>query len=357
MRVQIHDTIEGTFLLDVTRLLDDAPYTDRLTGTGESTITLRGNAQGEDLTGHEVWEKALTNGASVAIVAADNSVAFAGPIINRNYARESGQITLRCEQLRTLMPARMTFGVVNYQDGDLLIPPGTWAAAALAIIQRATAWGDIWRLPIDAPAQAPGGLFAADWRRYQILTIDDLITELEKTGAELAFRPYLTAENNLRYSTIVSGRIASGLTTVNVTATESPVKNFAWDENGSAQITGSFAGGNGTGLDMLTSWAGAMPGPRIPVRDSYKSASNVTDTDTLKAIADAALLKDRNAARQISLDLVLSEEFPLAYTTPSRELQLQVYDDPVLPDHDDLRVRVISLTGNATSSTVTPELQ
>lgn len=325
---KIHDTISGSPIIPVE--LSDVQWDRRLAGTGRAGSVIQLGDQ-EHLFDHATVEDICTTNARTLVLSDGDHVVYAGLVLGGEYERATGRLELKHVELRHIWSQRMTFGVYNYQDGDLTVSGRSHGGAVRAIVARGMQWGGIWPLPVDLPPDGVGG-FSAEWKNYQALLIEDLLQQVEKEGVEVDFRPYLTAAGNLRWETRVGSPITGATTVLNVTAPESPVVGLKVKFDGSKQLTGVFYGGNGTEADMLTAGTAGYPGPLSPVRDAFRSAKDVTDLTRLQALAAADLAANRAPIRQLSFEVVVGEALSAADVQPGSIVPLEFYGDSFMSD-------------------------
>lgn len=351
----IHAAMSGTELARVR----PAGGTWRATraGNGGGTFTYNLDDGDESLTRDDVWQMLEPNDRLVAVNDGDH-VAYLGVIGDWEYDRESRSITIAHTEYRTaIFPQRMTFGVNQYQNGDLLISNRSRNGAARAVLSRAQQWSPEWATLVDVDALPDGaGTFSLDVRRWQTFKIEDLLALIEKDGCEIYLRPYRTA-TGVRLQPVVSVRYTNGTIDLDATVDESPVIGLTYRRDGNQQVTGVLGVGNGTGSKMVTEWAGSVTGQTIPIRDVKREFKDIKDPAQLKRAAQAVYDELRNPIEQLSFGVNLDDGLSLADVQIGRVIRLETNGDAVIPDGvRDLRV--ISLAGTVENeSEVTPEVQ
>lgn len=208
-------------------------------------------------------------------------------------------------------------------------------------------------LPVDLPA-AGSGTFSREVRYWETLTAADLFDEIEKTGAEIDFRPYLTADGRLRWATSVSSRIERGTTDLTVNAEQSVVTGLTTIEDGAAQATGIIVTGKGTGADMQVRGVTSNP-YGIPAREEKREAKDVSSPILLQTQANFAMAEATDLREQWSFGVRLEGPVTPEMVQPGRVVRLDVRDDRWVLDGVYTR-RVIALAGDMTLN-VTPEVQ
>lgn len=358
----VHNTVTGDFIADLSHLLAGGSGTDQIVGFGDATIQLSGAAEVKkgQRTGAQAWAMLEPNLVEVTLATADDTgritaIMFSGVVLDVNWSDETGLIEVYAEQIRTLMQNRMTFGVFNHHEGDFKVKNVSREAAIRAILTRATEWGGNWPLPLDLPTGGAGG-FSADVSRWDITTIEDLIVQLEKYGSEVRFAPYLTSALQLRHTVTVAPRIIGATTVVSVTAPRSPLRKYTAGKNGTRQVTGTFVTGKGMGSKIPYAGAGNAAGPPIPVRDSYRAASDISDQAVLQSYATADLAADRSPRVSVAFEIVPNERYPYLLFAPSRVLTVERHKHPVLPD-DSTDYRVTQLRFDLSTDVLTPTLE
>ena len=360
--VNLANAFTGQLGTDVTHLLAGGTADDELVGLGTGTIILQGDdavAPGQ-ATGKEVYAEIITNWSLVVVTTRDDltgaviAVEFVGLVLKRNFADATGQITIYAESLRTLMAHRLTFGVANFVDGDLTITSKSIQAAVNAILTRATAWGGNWPLPLDLPTGGTGR-FTANVSRHDVTTIEELLVQVEKTGAEIRFEPYITG-TTVRHRVTVAKRIVGIETVLSLTAERTPIRNYEEEDDGTNQVSGTFATGNGQGSQRPFAYAGFAGGPPMVVRDVWLSASDITDKNVLEDYAKDHLDANRGPKQIATFDIVPSREFPASWFLPSSLLTVDVQNHRVLPDSR-RTYRILGTHHDFASSIRTPRIE
>lgn len=359
----LHDTMTGDFIGNMSHLIAGGTGTDQINSFGDATVHLSGfvkNRPGQ-WTPKQAWA-ALQGNAVTFTIATVN--AFGAPVtvvgayvlLTKHWRDATGQIEIYGEQIRTLMQHRLTFGVFNFADGDFTLTNVSRATAARAILERATAWGGWWGLPLTLPAPGGAGGFSVDVSRFDAQSIDALLTQLEKTGTEVRFQPVIGAGLSLSYTVEVAPKLTGPVTAISSTAAKSPIVDYETSEDATRQVSGTFVTGNGMGSARPYAGAGGMAGPTIPVRDSYRAASDIDSVAVLQQVADAALAADRFPRVSVAFQVVPSTAFPLEQFLPKRRLQIDRIMHPVLPDSSET-YRVLKLHFDLASDKVTPVLE
>lgn len=360
--VNLANAFTGELGTDVTHLLAGGSADDELTTLGTGTVILQGDAEVEpgQATGKEIYAEIVTNWSMLVATTRDDTtgviqaVEFVGLVISNDFDDDSGQITIYAESLRTLMATRLTFGVANFVDGDFKLTSQSIQAAVAAILTRATAWGGNWGLPLDLPTGGTGR-FSTDVLRSDITSIEDLLVQVEKSGAEIRFEPYITG-TTVRHRVKVARRLTGTETVLALMAERTPIRSYKEKKDGSRQVSGTFVTGNGQGSQRPYAWAGFAAGPPMVVRDAWRSASDITSQTVLQDYADSDLAADRAPRTLVSFDIVPSTEFPASWFVPSSLLTIDITGHRVLPDSR-RTFRVLGMHHDFASSIRTPRIE
>lgn len=351
-QLHVHDVITGARLFQVHP--SAGTWRTRINGRDESTFTFQLRDAEHPIPRSMVRDFLRANARMLVLTDGDH-VKCATVNQTPVYDRESGTVTVRGKGIRLFAEQRLTFGVANYGDGDLPIVNRSYSGAVRAIVQRMMAWGGIWPLPIDLPADGSGS-YSNDVKRWDFYLIDDLLAEVEADGVEVYFRPYLTANGDVRFQTRVASPVTIGSALhLPVSVEESRVTGLSVTEDGAAQLTGAFAIGEGFEADTKTGFSYAMAGEDSPVRDAAVQMKQVKDVSVLNRIALAELTERRNTIKQWSFKLV-TDGLPADAATPGSLLDLDVRGDEWIPDGV-YRQRVISNGGVFGSYEESPEVQ
>lgn len=332
-----------------------AQWSRRLTGSGSGSIGF--NLRDKDALPQATMRSMLRPTARTLAVMWGTHVAFAGLVRANKYDRTSGVVTADLVELRTLFDKRMTGGVNQYgAPWNLTYTNRSAAGAVRAVLEQSMAPSSEWSLPIDLPANGSGSLSRhVDF--YETVTIADLLKEIEdQAGVTVDFRPYIS-DGLLRWETRVIGTSTTfGTTDLPVSPAGSLVTGLTVTEDGSKQVTGVLALGNGTGEDMLTAFAptDGSGATTIPVRDEKRSSKDLKTVAQLQRFADAEYVKWRDVKESWSFAAQVDDDVTPAFFQPGRLLRMDVRGDEWLPDGVRRR-RVIALSGDLTQ-TVTPEV-
>lgn len=350
--VWIHDLRTGAPLLEM--FPSSGSWNRRLTGTGQGSHVFQLRARETALPRATVRDLFRNNDRAISVCFGDH-VAYAGFVETPKYQRGTGTLAVTHREIREMFRQRSTFGVNNYPAGDLTVTNRSPSGAVRAILARAMQWTSQWAFPIDLPPDGSGS-FSAEWKRYQRLSIDDLLCQVEAEGVEVDFDPYRDAAGNLRWRTRVGAPIVSGYYDLPVTVDESRVIDLDVEENGAKQLSGVHTAGNGTEEDMVTAFAWAMAGPPMVVRDAFRTSKDVRDPTQLGRISTADLAANRGPVVQWSFSVVVDDELSPAMVTPGTTERMDVRDDEWIDDGL-YEQRVIALSGRHGSSIVNVEVQ
>lgn len=323
----MHDTITGERLMRVHPA--DGDWASRISGTDDASWAFRLNDRRLRMDRGMVRSLFQPN-ARMLVLTDGAHVKSATVITDRTYTRDDGVLVTRGDGINMFAQQRLTFGVANYGDGDLPIVNRSYSGAVRAILQRMMQWGGIWPLPIDLPADGAGS-YSKDVKRWDFYLIADLLAEIQAEGQEIYLRPYL-AGTQLRFQTLVgSAVIVGGSMDLPVTVPKSRISNLKVVEDGSEQLTGAFAIGEGMEEDTVTGFAWAMAGEYSPVRDAAIQTKQTSSVAALNRVALAELTDRRNTIKQWSFDVV-TEGLPVGALAPGARLNLDVRDDLFIED-------------------------
>lgn len=284
-------------------------WSTSFTGMGQSTFSLklldRRHARSRD-----DWHDLLVgNDRMFVIVWTDDAdlqinpvVAYAGLLLDYEYDWNTGTLTWVTSELRGALTAkRLTFGVNVYPQGDLTITNLSYASAVRVVLERMMQWSSDWTLPLDL-SQLPAGQagpYSKATARYEVLSILDLLSDLEGRGISVFFRPVLDASWNLRFQVrVFSASAVLGNIALSASHGHSSIPELGEKGSAAKQVTGIFAIGNGTGANMLTAWAPnpnlGLPAPAIAViRDEKRAVKTITDPTQLQDYANKEYLAAR----------------------------------------------------------------
>jgi hypothetical protein len=347
--VWVHDakTGEPRERLDLD-LTGDSPWSASIEGAGVSEVTIA--------TSGGLWTPALieesfspnnrllvrwwgVNGGAHP----DDVVVSAHKIDDYDYDRDAGTVKVSAVDLIEVAGWRL-IGPVGSDPHLTLTITGRSAEGAVAeALDRMMQYGHPdWILPIDLPVNTPGE-FSGEWVFWKKPLISDVLAEIRtRMGVEVYLRPYPTASGGVRFQTLVAGAIGTGGTLLHLDAEDSPLAGVHYRVNGSSQVTGLQALGQGTGEDQKTTYSGGVI--NCIIRDTSKDFGDLVG-DALQDASNTHYARNINPVRQWSIGSVtVGEDFPPALVLPGAELRLEVYGDPVIPD-DVHHLRVLSVSG------------
>ena len=326
-QLHVHDTITGDRLFQVHPA--EGRWSSRISGRDDASWAFR--LHDKRLRMDRTFARSLFQPNARMLVLTDSThVKSATVITDRTYTDSDGVVVTNGGGIKLFAQQRMTFGVANYADGDLPIVNRSYSGAVRAILQRMMQWGGIWPLPIDLPADGAGS-YSRNIRRWNSSLIADLLAAIEAEGQEIYLRPYL-AGTQLRYQTLVGPAVTTGsVLDLPVSVPKSHVANLVVVEDGSEQLTGAFAIGEGNEADTKTAFAWAMAGEFSPVRDAAIQKKQTKDVATLSRVATAELTDRRNTIKEWSFDVV-TEGIPVGSTAPGARLNLDVRDHVWIDD-------------------------
>jgi len=349
--IQFHDTITGEPLLRAEA--SEGAWRRALgRGGGQHTFPVQDRALGSS-----VWRQVTEPNACTLAVLWDGFPVYAGLVTRAVYEFGGALKVHHSEGFRALMGQRMTFGVGGYVSGDLQVTDRSSSGTVRAILLRALAsdrgYPANWQLPLDLPEDGAGG-FSALWRRWDFLTIEDLLTQVEGLGNQIDFHPYYDENGWLRFETRLGPPLPGGQFEWNVTAPQSAVSSLTVTTDGTKQLSGCFYIGKGSEADMLWGEAGFIPGPGGPIRDMARSTKDVDDTTRLTNMAMADLVEHRYPITQYDLT-VDAGSVDVPSLVPGAKVRLESYGDPYLEDGA-RDLTVVGVSGDM-SWTLKPEVQ
>ncbi|MEI3845314.1 MULTISPECIES: hypothetical protein [unclassified Microbacterium] len=288
-------------------------------------------------------------------------VAYAGLIQNRRYVASGSVLRIQSNELRkALLGVRLPHGVNEYNPaaGTLVVANRSWAGAVRAVLLAATKSNAVsgWELPLDLPADGPGG-FSATWRHEEGLRTENLLAQIEADGPETDFAPYLDANGYLRYTVRVNQKITTGGPfLLAARAPGSIVVGLETEDDYVTQRTGQLGFGKGSGQDKKWAFAPTTgDGIRdLPVMDSTVTFPDVIDQGRLQAAVNTEFGLRNWPIEQWHYSLYIGGVGP-AMAAPGSIHDLHVYGDEFIEDGSHPQ-RVVSLSGGL-GHVVKPEVQ
>lgn len=356
----IHNTRSGSpeLILKTGRPLAAARWNRILgsKGSGTHTVLLRDAGIPKSMI------REISRGNKYSIVQRwGEHVGYAGVIQNRRYLQKGSALMLSSNEIRSaFLGTRYTYGVNEYNPstGVLTVAGRSRGAALRAVLLAATKNNAVvgWELPLDLPADASGP-FNASWRHEEKFSTEDLLTQIEKDGVEIDFRPYIDPNGYLRYEAVCQVQITNGSPfLLPVNAPRSIVLGLTTEEDFVGQRTGILGFGKGQGQDTPFKFA-PTSGDGIgdlPVMDSDESFPDLTDATRLQRATNAMFARKNISTEQWDYSLHI-RDVGVSMTTPGAIHDLHVFGDDYLEDGSHPQ-RVVSVSGDL-SDVVKPGVQ
>lgn len=317
-RITVVETLTGEVLRDNIQVAS-ASWKSSITMAGDGTFLIKGYELDES--GDPVWTPVLVESVSSGwaptwVVTTDDEIEYAGPVTGKSISNDTGDVTVRTNELPAILAYRLMFGVNRYRAGlgDYKFTGATIKDVLLRAYHHAfVSGGGTWDLPVDVPSWANGSVTAEYWRdNFQ--TAEAFVDSLkaESGTPDVFVRPYWSA-GKLRWRFEIgsphlsASRIEAPIATP-FHQVHSPVVGLVTETDFKAQRTGIFATGEGSEVDMLVAVAGQeIPG--IPAVDGVVAYKNISQRSRLQGVAEAALSAARNGTRQRNFNLQLDDGY------------------------------------------------
>jgi hypothetical protein len=219
---------------------------------------------------------------------------YAGLIDGHEWDTDAGVLTLTHQELRGLLRKRLSSDLPRFQaDGALLIAQRSLRGVLRDVLAYALRHepGSIWHMPVDVGTVESGG-YTYKWPHTKFDSVDAIIKQLTDTagGPDLWLQPRWSTAGRLEWRAVIGvPRIPGARVDFILGAAEHPVFGLKEKADGTKQLTGVFALGEGSEVDMLVGRAGAFEGPNIPAMDSAVSFKAVDEKAKLDSLAAATL--------------------------------------------------------------------
>lgn len=354
---RIHEVISG------------APLSIPITATGSWSDSLTSKGSGRfqiplALTRFtpEDWQASTLHWFHMIAEYWDNHPVFFGLIAKKAWDFETQVLTLDTVTVDDLFYNRFTFGVNNYENGDLTIESQTLRAAMVQVLKRGMQWGGTWPLPLNflAPEFEPG-TFTQAWKNHDYKRISDLIDiiQSQEGGPDLAYIPQVDENFNARWDVhIGSPRITGKTIDLPMSVRQSRARGAQLIEDGRGMLSGTITKGEGFGKIRPHGWAGFMGGPVMAVRDS---ARDVVALDSrLDSIAKEDLAAVRSPLNQYEFELFVGDRgtpFPIRDFRLGTRLNLRHSGDAYRRPESQMQYVVARSHDTSNPDTVRPEVQ
>lgn len=255
----------------------------------------------------ESWRAMTVPWAVTLTVSWGDTVVYAGLVLRHDWRPDSGLLTVTHKELRAIATRRMLYGVGPYDPAATITIAGksnrglARAYVFYGLIDGTTRW----RLPIVLPADEAG-----EWteviERWRFRTLEDLLQSVQDAagGPDIHLQPEWSPSGTLRWVLLLgSPRIDGGAIEVNVSAPESPVRDFTQVTDASQQLTGLWGVGEGSGVDMKVSAQIDPGGSAVPFLDTTRPFKDIKGGDRLAVLSAEALASSREPTVQWSFGL------------------------------------------------------
>ena len=371
LQAEVYDSITGQSILPLEPAAAFA--TRRMTGAGLGVVVFqladlydRFARGGMDFAAAKTWMRDSLFKARRRMIAFHDGgslVPYAGFIMKRGTVDDAaGTLTLDLQEFRLAASWRMTSGVGNIQDANLVVKNVSPQAALRAILDRMINMGGIggrWGFPVDLTAlSTAAGSLDVDAQWYDSKYIEDLLQELEEKGYEIDFNPVRLASGSLSIVPRIAETIqSSAVSDFSVSAAKSAITKLAVTEDHAVQFTGVLGAGIGSGSDTVFSPAFNPPDTGIPFSDVRRDFIDLRTEATVGAAAQAELTRYLHGVEQWSFEINLDAAgLSWEHVQIGRRIRLDVRGHWWIPDGQYVK-RVIAATPTLGSGTVQIEVQ
>lgn len=308
-------------------------WTTRLNGfgTGSSTIVLD---DAEDVAPAAGWELVTRPWRTGIVSLWDGVPWYAGVIDSRAEKIATGRLELRHAEVWKLLGRRYLWGVDDYQgDATRLMNSLSRRGLVGLLLQWTAVTGSPsprWPLPVVVGGLESGTLSRTlrAWRFDKgMQLIEDILGEAG--GPDLYLRPRMT-NGRLEWEAVIGTPRVPGPTIAwQWGPQDSPVTDLSLNEDASDQLTGGFAIGQGSEVDMLVGKGDTLATLDLPVMDHAESAKNVEQQSQLNAMAQG--LVDQRSVLQGQWDFGVQGEALTRGARPGARVRLRVEGSRLRP--------------------------
>lgn len=275
---------------------------------------------------------------------------YAGPIVSRRVDMATGALTLEHSELWRLLARRYLWGVGDWAANKTLVLDGrTKRGLVRSLVTRVALDNETasprWPLPVVVPAPEPGPHHRT-YYSYHFGKGMDLVEDVlgEVDGPDLAFRPEWASSGSVRWNAEIGTPLLTGPRLETVWGVEeSPVAGLVYTEDGSDQLTGAFALGEGTEQDKIVGLGPTSVTLDLPVMDlaeDFPTATTQAEADAQAQgfVAEAQVLKPSwsFSVERAALD---------AGVRPGSVVSLYVEGNPLAADGR-FDLRVVGMSGD-----------
>lgn len=244
---------------------------------------------------------------------------YAAFVISARSSSRQGVLIVKHSELRLIMKGRYAYTIHEHAQTNEF----TVAMRSLRGIARAVAYqglsrdmGGNWQLPVVFGADEAGDE-TRTWYAYRFQSTEQMLAEIQNSdgGPDVHFQPRWNSSDALEFELRLGApRLTGPVLEVNAMAEDGGVLDVGelWD--GAQQVTGIWAQGEGSEVDMRLGRAGdeagIPPGHRIPNIDLPRPFKTISDVAQLNKSARAEWTANRKPTTQIDLDVLAEIALP-----------------------------------------------
>lgn len=261
-----------------------------------------------------LWRQVTYPWANTIVQCWNDVPVYAGIVIDRALDRTTGKLTVRSKEFRQILSRRYPFRIGGeYNTGTVNIVDRTTRGMISDIVRIGVFKNDDvggWNLPVSINASEVGPGNLTIWN-YDFVTIENALAEREgvEDGPDVAFTPRWVGDRLDWLLQIGTPRLSGSTHEFPMNVDRPSLTDVSTRDDGSKMLTGEFAIGKGSEVDMRIGEGGGQPGPDIPFLDFSAPYKEIDDIGVLYSHATADVRAHRSATTQWDGSLNLTDRF------------------------------------------------
>lgn len=315
-------------------------------GSGSSTLVI-GDADAVPPPGG--WELVTRPWRTGVVSMWDGVPWYAGIIDGRKEDVPGGRLELRHAEVWKLLGRRYLWGVDDYVGDSTRVMNSLSRRGLVALLLNWTAISGStsprWELPVTIGGLESGPL-SRTLRAWRFDKGMDLIEGIlsEAGGPDLYLRPYIANGKIGWFAEIGDPRVPGPSIDWQWGPSETPLSNLSFDEDATDQLTGGFAIGEGSEVDMLVGKGDTLATLDLPVMDAAEPSKNVEKQSQLNAIAQGFV--DTRSVLQGQWSFAVDRDGLVRGSRPGARVRLRVEGSVLSPSTAWRDLYVVGVSGD-----------
>jgi hypothetical protein len=261
-------------------------------------------------------------------------VIYAGFIIDTDYDHTDRVLRVAHEDVWSVLIRRIMAGLVadGVQATQLVYPNTTLKTLAKQAVFQGQNDAARFNLPIALPSDVGGGVNRTH-KGYQLPTVSSILADLidDEDGPDIDFAPRWFGDGQLEWE-MRAGAVNTGLWEWDVTAEESTASGLKYKTDGTLMANRVVAVGEGSEKKMLLSVVDQSATSDFLPLDALVQHKEKGKAFELPSVARGYLAAHNKPTRQVSMDVLMDEDFSVNMLQLGGTVRWKVEKDPFLAD-------------------------